>query len=177
MLLSPPVSVGGVPPCGATPPVGGRGAIVVLSWCRNDAEMTRQERYSIKYAGAQRGLHLTVAPEGGFGAEIFFNREIFASRRRVPLKKRNIVEILLSFAPVPATRSGRWWTVARRRIELLLPGRKPGVLTTRRTGRQRRVNLGAPQYRRQGNRKRPSLGSCPFVHRPCQSVTSHQTRL
>jgi len=46
-------------------------------------------------------------PAAGFGVEIFFNREIYApvwrsmnvarSRRGVPLKKRNIVGILLNF--------------------------------------------------------------------------------
>jgi len=49
---------------------------------------------------ARRDLSSSVmGPEGRFGAESFFNREIFASRRGVPLKKRNIVEILLSFTP------------------------------------------------------------------------------
>ncbi len=33
----------------------------------------------------------------GFGAEIFFNREILASRRYPPLKMRNFVGILLNF--------------------------------------------------------------------------------
>jgi len=37
--------------------------------------------------------------EGGFGAEIFLNREIYASRRGVPLKKWNFVLVLSNFAP------------------------------------------------------------------------------
>ncbi len=35
----------------------------------------------------------------GFGAEIFLNRAIFASRRGVPLKMRNFVQVLSNFAP------------------------------------------------------------------------------
>jgi len=46
-------------------------------------------------------------PEGaatiGFGAEIFFYMEIYASRRGVPLKMPNFVGILLNFASVLAS--------------------------------------------------------------------------
>ncbi len=56
------------------------------------------------------------APATGFGAEIFFNREIYASRRGVPLKMRNIVGILLNFrgsagstlAAIPSLQPRRW---------------------------------------------------------------------
>ncbi len=106
--------------------------------------MARQEcsliALSMPGAEHQRGHRLTVgsedparrgpgsdvmAPEGGFRAEIFFNREIYApvrrlpsrpksrhrrgqrrgsinvdgSRRGVPLKKRNFVRVLSNFAP------------------------------------------------------------------------------
>ena len=120
MLLSPPVNVG-------VYPLGRYHASRLEGWChrdtgvilacyRTDAEMTRQERsliaLSMPGAKQQRGHRLTVGPEGtarrgpssdfmnpegGFGAEIFFNREIYASRRGVPLRKRNIVGILLNF--------------------------------------------------------------------------------
>jgi len=95
-----------------------RGAIMVLACYRNATGMIRQgrsllvssmwgaehpraPRLAVGYGGAaRRGLISDVIdPEGRFGAEMFFNREIFASRRGVPLKKRNIVEILLSFTP------------------------------------------------------------------------------
>ncbi len=40
-----------------------------------------------------------AAPTAGFGAEIFLNSEIFASRRGVPLKMGNFVQVLSNFAP------------------------------------------------------------------------------
>ncbi len=109
MLLSPPVDVGGVPPWPVPRlPSGG----MVLSWCyrgtgvllacyRSGTGMARQERsliaLSMPEAKHQRGRSLTVGPAIGFGAEIFFNRAILASRRYPPLKMRNFVGILLNF--------------------------------------------------------------------------------
>ncbi len=102
---------GGTPLCGITPPVGRDGTIVVLSWCyrdtimlllcyRSDTGITRQGRSlmasSMRGAKQQGGRRLAVSPEGtarrgpgsnvmdregGFGAEIFLDREIHAPRR------------------------------------------------------------------------------------------------
>ncbi len=49
--------------------------------------------------GAECGANGGAA---GFGADIFLNRAIYASRRGVPLKKRNFVRVLSNFAPVLA---------------------------------------------------------------------------
>ncbi len=82
MLLSPPVDVGGGGPplAGPTPPVGGDGTTVVLSWCyrdtivllacyRSGTGMTRQERsliaLSMPEAKHQRGHRLTVGSAAG----------------------------------------------------------------------------------------------------------------
>ncbi len=106
MLLLPPVKVGGGTPPGryyASRREGWcyRGTIVVLACYRTDAEMTRQERslsaLSMPGAKQQRGRRLTVCPEGGLGAEILLDRAIYASRRGVPLKKRNFVRVLSNF--------------------------------------------------------------------------------
>ncbi len=43
----------------------------------------------------------------GFGAEIFFNRAIYASHRGVPLKMGNFVGVLSNSSPAPASRSVR----------------------------------------------------------------------
>jgi len=49
---------------------------------------------------ARRGSGSDImAPEGGFRAEIFFNREIYTSRRGIPLKMGNFVRVLSNFAP------------------------------------------------------------------------------
>ena len=44
-----------------------------------------------------------IGGAASFGAEIFFNRAIYASRRYPPLKMRNFVRVLLNFAPVLAS--------------------------------------------------------------------------
>ncbi len=109
MLLSPHVNVGGYPSgrYHASRREGWchRDTGVILACYRTDAEMTRQERsliaLSMQGAKHQRGHRLTVGPEGTarrglssyvmdpegrFGAEIFFNREIYVPRRAIPLK-------------------------------------------------------------------------------------------
>ena len=76
---------------------------MVLACYRNDAGMTRQERSSVASSmwgverprgrrlavgsggAARRGLISDVIdPEGRFGAESFFNRAIYGSRRGKP---------------------------------------------------------------------------------------------
>ncbi len=48
----------------------------------------------------------------GFGADIFFNRVIFASRRGVPLKMGNFVRVLSNFAPSPIVPASKLYTTS-----------------------------------------------------------------
>ncbi len=69
------------------------------------AQRERQATAASLYSGAMMMMppfRPAATSATGFGAEIFFNRQIYASRRGVSLKKWNFVGILLNFAPVPS---------------------------------------------------------------------------
>ena len=54
-------------------------------------------------------------PAAGFGAKSFFYREIYASRRGVPLKMRNFVGILLNFGTSVQQLAVECWMESRQR--------------------------------------------------------------